>query len=312
MSKSSKKEDSSKKNQDNKPIFYLRKLFSPIKFLFSNKLKKTKIPDDFFGIIKRLKINNQKMTVDERNILANLLKLEGKTIEDIMVPRSDISAIKLTTNIEELHESIKIKVPHTRTPVYDGTLDNIVGFIHIKDLFKALAIKQNFRLKKLIRKHIIAAPSMKLLDLLAKMRREKTHIAIVIDEYGGTDGLVTIEDVIEALVGRIDDEHDQKSENDNFKIVNNSTIISNARIEVEVLEEIIGEKLKDDDDEFDTIGGLVLTKMGNVPAMGTKIKISENVEIEVTDANPRCLKQVKIRLKNNLDHINRNSLNHVK
>lgn len=295
MLKSSKKEDDSQKNHDNKSIFHLRKLFSPIKSLFSNK-----VPDDFFSVIKRLKTNNQKMTLDERNILANLLQLKGKTIEDIMVPRSDIAAIKLTTNIEELNESIMVKMPHTRTLIYDGTLDNIVGFIHIKDLFKALAIKQNFCLKKLIRKHIIAAPSMKLLDLLAKMRREKTHIAIVIDEYGGTDGLVTIEDVMEALVGRIDDEHDQKSESDNLKVINNSIIISNARVEVEVLEEIISEKLKDNDDEFDTIGGLVLTKVGNVPAVGTKINVSENIEIEVTDANPRSLKQVKIMLKKGL------------
>ena len=241
------------------------------------------------------------MTLDERNILANLLELEDKTIEDIMVPRSDIAAIKLTTNLEELSESVKLEVPHTRTLIYDGTLDNVVGFIHIKDLFKALATKQNGRLKKLIRKHIIAAPSMKLLDLLAKMRRERTHIAIVVDEYGGTDGLVTIEDLIEEIVGRIDDEHDQQLDSDNFKVINNSTIISNARVEVEVLEEIIGEKLKNDDDEFDTIGGLVLTRVGSVPAIGTRIDISENIEIEVTDATPRSLKQVKIRLKNGLN-----------
>lgn len=296
MLKSSKKEDSSKKNQNNKLIFTVRKLFSPIKNLF----RKTKTPDNFFGVIKRLKINSQKMTLDERNILANLLELEYKTIEDIMVPRSDIAAIKLTTNLEELSESIKLEVPHTRTLIYDGTLDNVVGFIHIKDLFKALATKQNGRLKKLIRKHIIAAPSMKLLDLLAKMRRERTHIAIVVDEYGGTDGLVTIEDLIEEIVGRIDDEHDQL-DSDNFKVINNSTIISNARVEVEVLEEIIGEKLKNDDDEFDTIGGLVLTRVGSVPAIGTRIDISENIEIEVTDATPRSLKQVKIRLKNGLN-----------
>lgn len=297
MLKSSKKEDSSKKNQNNKLIFTVRKLFSPIKNLF----RKTKTPDNFFGVIKRLKINSQKMTLDERNILANLLELEYKTIEDIMVPRSDIAAIKLTTNLEELSESIKLEVPHTRTLIYDGTLDNVVGFIHIKDLFKALATKQNGRLKKLIRKHIIAAPSMKLLDLLAKMRRERTHIAIVVDEYGGTDGLVTIEDLIEEIVGRIDDEHDQQLDSDNFKVINNSTIISNARVEVEVLEEIIGEKLQNDDDEFDTIGGLVLTRVGSVPAIGTRIDISENIEIEVTDATPRSLKQVKIRLKNGLN-----------
>ncbi|GAA5252130.1 hemolysin C [Candidatus Rickettsia kedanie] len=295
MLKSSQKEDSRKKNQNNKLIFTVRKLFSPIKKFFI----KTKTPDNFFGVIKRLKINSQKMTLDERNILANLLELEDKTIEDIMVPRSDIAAIKLTTNLEELSESIRLEVPHTRTLIYDGTLDNVVGFIHIKDLFKALATKQNGRLKKLIRKHIIAAPSMKLLDLLAKMRRERTHIAIVVDEYGGTDGLVTIEDLIEEIVGRIDDEHDQQLDSDNFKVINNSTIISNARVEVEVLEEIIGEKLKNDD-EFDTIGGLVLTRVSSVPVIGTRIDISENIEIEVTDATPRSLKQVKIRLKNGL------------
>ncbi|HJD55492.1 MAG TPA: hemolysin family protein [Rickettsia endosymbiont of Pyrocoelia pectoralis] len=306
MLKSS-KEDSSKKIHDNKSIFHLRKLFSPIKSLFTSSVRKTKTQSDFFSVIKRIKINSQKMTVDERNILTNLLRLEGKTVEDIILPRSDIVAIKLTTNIEELGNYIKSEMPHTRTLIYDGTLDNIVGFIHIKDLLKAIVTKQNCRLKKLIRKHIIAAPSMKLLDLLAKMRREKTHIAIVVDEYGGTDGMVTIEDLIEEIVGQIDDEHDGKSDNDHYKIVNGSTIISNARVEVEVLEEIIGEELKNEDDEFDTIGGLVLTKTGNVPTIGTQINISENIDIEVTDATPRSLKQVKIKLKNGLKNVKNTS-----
>nr|WP_253308130.1 hemolysin family protein [Rickettsia endosymbiont of Ceutorhynchus assimilis] len=282
-----------------------KKLLLPIKSFFVNLLARiigrAKIKDDFSITIKQLRVNSRKMTLDERNILTNLLKLEGKTVEDIMIPRSDIAAIKLTINLEELSKIIKTKVPHTRTLIYDGTLDNIVGFIHIKDLFKALVVtKQNFQLKKLIRKHIIAAPSIKLIDLLAKMRRERTHIAIVIDEYGGTDGMVTIEDIMEAIVGRIDDEHDKQLDSDNFEIIDNNTIISNARVEVEVLEKLIGEKLKEDDDEFDTIGGLVLTKIGNVPSIGTKINISNNIEIEVIDANPRTLKQVKIKLKYDL------------
>ncbi|WP_341790534.1 hemolysin family protein [Rickettsia endosymbiont of Polydrusus tereticollis] len=277
-----------------------QKLLSSIKSSFINLLGKAKVKDDFSITIKQLRVNSRKMTLDERNILTNLLKLEGKTVEDIMIPRSDIAAIKLTTSEEELNKIIKAKVPHTRTLIYDGTLDNIVGFLHIKDLFKALVTKQNFQLKKLIRKHIIAAPSIKLIDLLAKMRRERTHIAIVIDEYGGTDGMVTIEDIMEAIVGRIDDEHDKQLDSDNFKIIDNNTIISNARVEVEVLEKLIGEKLKEEADEFDTIGGLVLTKIGNVPSIGTKINISDNIEIEVIDANARTLKQVKIKLKYDL------------
>jgi CBS domain containing-hemolysin-like protein len=299
MLKSSKKEDSFN-DKLNHRIFNLQKLLAPFKFFSTKFSRKNKIHDDFFTTIKQLKTNSQKMTLDERNILTNLLKLEGKTVENIMVPRSDITAIKLTTNIEELSKHIKMQVPNTRTLVYDGTLDNMVGFIHIKDLFKALITKQQFQLKRLIRKHIIAVTSMKLIDLLAKMRRERTHIAIVVDEYGGTDGMVTIEDIMEAIIGRIDDEHDTQSDSDNFKIIDNYTIISNARVEVEVLEEIIGEKLKNDDDEFDTIGGLVLTKIGNVPSVGTKINISHNIEIEVIDATPRTLKQVKIKLKQGL------------
>lgn len=261
-------------------------------------IKKPKKHDDaFLHIIKQLRANVKIMSLEEKEILVNFLKFGSKTVEDAMLPRSDIAAVPSNISLEDLNKSI-IKLAHTRTLVYEDTLDNIVGFIHIKDLFKVLAKKQDFHLKKIMRKPIIAAPSMKLIDLLAEMQGKRTHIAIVVDEYGGTDGIVTIEDIMEEIVGRIEDEHDRHFTNDSYKIINATTIISSSRIEVEELEKIMGLKLGNEDDEFDTIGGLVMAKTNNVPLPGCVIEISNDVEIEVIDASPRALKQVKIKLKN--------------
>ncbi len=274
-----------------------------LKSFFSRLFSKEKLEDNFYDAIKKLKSNSKKMTLEEKKIFMNLLQFGHKTVEDVMIPRSDIKAVKLTASIDELSQMLNSKIPNTRTLVYDETLDNIVGFIHIKDLFKILITKQlitnqELQLKKIIRKPIISAPSMKLIDLLAKMRRDCVQISIVVDEYGGTDGIVTMEDIMEEIVGRIDDEHDKKSDNDSFRIINNNTILSNARVKVEDLESALGVKLKLQNDEFDTIAGLVLAKVGNVPLVGTKIDIEQQVELEVIDASPRSLKQVKLQLKN--------------
>ena len=226
----------------------------------------------------------------------NFQKFSDKTVEDVMIPRADIVAVRDDAKLEEVNQMV-IKFSHTRILVYNDTLDNIVGFLHIKDLFKVFANHSNFNLKKLIRKPIISAPSMKLEDLLSEMQRKRTHIAIVVDEYGGTDGMVTIEDIMEEIFGRIDDEHDEKLESDNYKIINPNTVLSNSRVEVENLEKILGVQLKNEGDEFETIGGLVLAKAGNVPSPGTKIDIADNVELEVIEASPRTLKSVKLKLK---------------
>ena len=229
-------------------------------------------------------------------IYSNFQEFGDKTVEDVMIPRADIIAVKDDAQLEEVNQMV-IKYSHTRILVYKDTLDSIIGFLHIKDLFKVFANHANFNLKKLIRKPIISAPSMKLADLLSEMQRKRTHIAIVVDEYGGTDGMVTIEDIMEEIFGRIDDEHDQKLESDNYKIINSTTILSNSRVEVENLEKILGVQLKNDGDEFETIGGLVLAKAGNVPTPGTKIDIADIVELEVIEASPRTLKSVKLKLK---------------
>jgi CBS domain containing-hemolysin-like protein len=229
-------------------------------------------------------------------MIQNFHTFRDKTVEDAMIPRSDIVAVKNDVNLSVLTRVVS-ETHHTRTPVYEGTLDNIIGFVHIKDIFATITKNKTFILKDLIRKPIISTPSMKLNDLLILMKKQRTHIAIVVDEYGGTDGIVTIEDIIEELIGRIEDEHDSVLESDTYKIIDRNTIISSSRVEVEDIEKILGIKLKNPDDEFDTIGGLILAKVGTMPSRGTKIDLSEHVSVEVLDANPRTLKTVKLTLR---------------
>lgn len=229
----------------------------------------------------------------EGEIVDNIDNFSEKTVEDVMVPRSDIISVSHDATLEELSNLI-IKYAHTRTLVYKESLDNIIGFIHIKDLFEVIAHSKKFNLKKLVRKHIISPHSMKLIDLLAQMQVNRTHIAVVVDEYGGTDGIVTIEDIMEEIVGRIDDEHDIDEDTDNYKILRPGLIVASSRVEIEELESVIGVKLKTRHDEFDTIGGLVMAKVGNVPEKGDVIDLDDGVIVEIIESTPRTIKQMKI------------------
>lgn len=231
--------------------------------------------------------------VSQHQIMDNFEKFSGRTVEEIMVPRLDIIAIKSDVGLEELSKFI-IGHAHTRTLIYEGTLDNIIGFVHIKDLFKVITESKKYNLKKLMRKHIIAPHSMKLVDLLSQMKIHRTHIAVVVDEYGGTDGLVTIEDIIEEIVGRIDDEHDDVAQITGYKIIKPGLIIASSRVEIEELEPILAIKLKHPNDAFNTIGGMVTAKVGYIPEKGKIISVSEDIIIEILDSTPKTLKQLKI------------------
>ena len=271
--------DSSKINIFSKLKLFFKKLFST----------KASIPKQF-----KLKANQSNFSelATEGEIINNIDSFSEKILEDIMIPRSDIISVSLNVTLEELGK-LMIKHTHTRIPVYKESLDNIVGFVHIKDIFKVIVHSKKFNLKKLIRKHIISPHSMKLVDLLAQMQRSRTHIAIVVDEYGGTDGLVTIENIIEEIVGRIDDEHDIGIDKD-YKILKPGLIVTSARVDIEELENVLSTQLKKDEDEFDTIGGLIMAKSGNVPEKGEVINITHNVIAEILESTPRTIKQIKI------------------
>lgn len=231
----------------------------------------------------------------QENIIAtNADNFEDKTAEDVMVPRSDITAVSDNISLSALQKII-LQDRHTRTLVYNENLDNIIGFIHIKDLFAIIANKKSFNLRSILRQPITCPHSMKLSELLKKMRHSRTHIAVVVDEYGGTDGLLTIENIIEELVGDIEDEHDDKSGEDNqYKLIKPGVIIANARIEIETIEHLIGFRIAEGEEEVDTIGGLVISICGSVPTKGQKIIIYEGVEAEIIESTPRMIKKLKI------------------
>ena len=244
---------------------------------------------------------NTNATHTQQNvIIKNFESFAEKTVEDVMIPRSDIISVSYDISLEELSKTI-IKYGHTRTLVYKDNLDNVIGFLHIKDLFEIIAKSKKYSLKKLMRKHIVSPHSMTLIDLLKQMQIHRTHIAVVVDEYGGTDGIVTIEDVIEAIIGRINDEHDEGLEAENIEIIKPGLMIVNARMEIEELEKILDVTLRKEEGEFDTIGGLVLATIGTVPEKGEVIALTEEVTVEILDSTPRAIKQLKVMCNKKYD-----------
>ena len=240
--------------------------------------------------------NDESLTGEELHMLRNLLGFKDVRVEDVMVPRADITAVDEKTSLEDLG-GLFTESGHSRLPVYKQSLDHPIGMVHIKDLVVMLAGKApKVPLKALIRDILFAPPSMPALDLLLRMQASRSHMALVVDEYGGTDGLVTIEDLIEEIVGEIEDEYDDQ---DGPQIVTRSGDIleAQARLPIEQLEEKLGITLVDEDEDIDTLGGLVFTLAGRVPQRGEMIIHKNGIEFEVRDADPRRIKTLRIRRK---------------
>jgi CBS domain containing-hemolysin-like protein len=212
-----------------------------------------------------------------------------------MVPRIDIVALDVETPFPEVVKCM-IEQEHSRVPVYRETLDDVIGFIHVKDILPPVAERRETKLAPILRKLLFVAPSVPILELLVQMRQARTHIAMVVDEFGGIDGLVTIEDLIEEIVGEIEDEHDEA---DRPTLIERAdgTLIADARTPIEMLEERQGIQLRPDDDqeEVDTLGGLVSTLAGRVPKRGEVIAHPSGVEFEVLEADPRHIKRLRVR-----------------
>ena len=240
--------------------------------------------------------NDESLTGEELHMLRNLLGFKDVRVEDVMVPRADITAVDEKTSLEDLG-GLFTESGHSRLPVYKQSLDHPIGMVHIKDLVVMLAGKApKVPLKALIRDILFAPPSMPALDLLLRMQASRSHMALVVDEYGGTDGLVTIEDLIEEIVGEIEDEYDDQ---DGPQIVTRSGDIleAQARLPIDQLEEKLGITLVDEDEDIDTLGGLVFTLAGRVPQRGEMIIHKNGIEFEVRDADPRRIKTLRIRRK---------------
>ena len=240
-----------------------------------------------------------KIGEDERSMLFNVLSYGSMRADDIMVPRVDIVAVDSVLPFDDLL-GVFASAAHSRLPVYKENMDEVVGMVHVKDAVIALEGQQNSSnsqptIENIMREVLIVAPSMKLMDLLAKMRAKRTHMAIVVDEYGGTDGLVTIENLVEQIVGDIEDEHD---EDDRlvFVPVRSGVFDADARMPVEELESVLGYELlpEERDEDIETLGGVIVSIEGRVPQIGDVIEQRDGFKFEVLNGDARKIKKIRI------------------
>jgi magnesium and cobalt transporter len=231
----------------------------------------------------------------ERALIANVLRLRGLTADDVMVPRPDIIAMHVDVTFAQATDLLR-REGHSRMPVYREELDDVIGMVHLKDVFAFSGPPESFSVEKILRKPLMVAPQISVLDLLLQMRQTHTHLALVVDEYGGIDGLVTIEDLVETIVGDISDEHDE-IEGPMLVERTDGALDLNARLTVEAFEEKLGPVLSEDerDADIETVGGLVFNIAGRVPAKGEVIAHGSGIEFLVLDADARRIRRLRVR-----------------
>ena len=237
--------------------------------------------------------DNSNLSYKEKTILENILTINKLKASDIMVPRAEIISASYQSNYDDLIVIIN-KESHSRIPIYRKDLDDVIGMVHIKDLIKFISSnsKEEFQIKDIIKDILFVPPSMPVLNILLKMQSTKLHMALVIDEHGGTDGLVTIEDLVEEIVGEIQDEHDNEEVID-FKKIDDKTFVADAKMEVSDF--IKRTNMDFNSDKVDTLGGYVFSLINRVPHKGEIIKTEDKkYAFEIVDADPRKIKVLKI------------------
>ena len=232
---------------------------------------------------------------EERSMLTNILKLHRLRVDGVMVPRPDIVAIGADAPLDKVVETMR-EAFHSRLPVYRDTLDHVLGFVHIKDILAYWRGRADFDLVGIAHEVMFVPPTMSVLDLLLRMRERRIHMALVVDEFGGTDGLVTIEDLVEEIVGEIEDEHD-RTEEPAIEERPDGTLVADARADIDEFEARVGVDLlpEDRDEDVETLGGFVFSLFGRVPQRGELIVHPSGLEFEVLDADPRRVKRLRIR-----------------
>jgi magnesium and cobalt transporter len=236
------------------------------------------------------------VTTHEKALITNAIKLRDMTVVDVMIPRASIVAIPAATSEADLLALLSEK-QYSRLPVFRETLDDVFGAIHIKDILACLARGTDVRIEDLVRDVPIVSPAMPVLDLILMMKEMRKHMVFVVDEYGGIDGLVTIGDVIEAIIGEVEDEH--ATDDETPQMVRNAadgTIIADGRTDIEQFEKTCGKFLSSEErEDIDTLGGLVFALAGRVPGRGEILTHPSGIVLEILDADPRRVNKVLIR-----------------
>jgi len=235
---------------------------------------------------------------EQREMLMNIISFGELEVDDVMVPRTDIVALEAGASSAEVVRTFR-EAHHSRLPVFRETMDDIVGFVHIKDVVDHWGRDDELCLAQFLRELLVVPPSMPILDLLARMRSTRIHMAVVVDEYGGTDGLVTIEDIVEEIVGEIEDEHD-RNEGPSLLEQPDGAIDADGRAGIDDLESILSMDLLLDevDEDIETLGGLVFAMLGRVPRVGEKINHPGGIQFEIIDADLRRVKRLLIHQDN--------------
>ncbi len=222
--------------------------------------------------------------------------MNEKSVEDLMIPRSEIIALNQDKSYKEILEVIKDE-GHSRFPVYKKNIDNVIGFFHIKDFIKSS--QDTFQMNEIIRDVLYVAPKSPILDLLKTMRSSRIHIGLVVDGVGGVDGLVTIEDLVEEIVGEIEDEHDAEDEEELVYKKSDNSITVDASYRVEDLEEFFAITIpRNADDETSSVGGLVYEKINRIPKNNEVIDFNDDLRIKIVKSNNRKIEIVEVN-KNN-------------
>ena len=264
-----------------------------IKKLISNDSSKEEILN---FITSEEKSDNELKTSDDNNeksLIKNIFQLENKSVEDVMVPRGEIISVDNKQNYDQILELIKTE-SHSRLPVYENNLDNIIGFFHVKDFIKIN--KKNFDLNSILRESLYVAPKSPILELLNRMRLSRIHIALVVDGIGGVDGLVTIEDLVEEIVGEIEDEHDAEDTNEEVIKKDENFLQVSASYSIDELEKDFKINIDvADEEEIETVGGLIFSKINRIPRSNEEFNIDNLVKIKVLRANERKILTVEIR-----------------
>lgn len=271
------------------------------KKIFSRSNVDNELKESLEEVIEELEADEGTLGEEERSIIMNTLSFGDLKVDDVMVPRADIVAIEENSDFDEMMDMF-VDASTSRLPVFRETLDEVIAMVHLKDVFRAFTKSKDNKslptVKSIQRPILFVPPSMKLIDLLTKMQKTHIHMALVVDEYGGTDGLLTIEDLVEQIVGDIEDEHDI-TEGVLMRELPDGNLHVDARLPIDELEDLLGlDFLTDDqDDDVDTLGGLVFTLAGHIPQKGEVVEHDNGIEFEIIDGDTRRIKFILVRRK---------------
>lgn len=271
------------------------------KKIFSRSNVDNELKESLEEVIEELEADEGTLGEEERSIIMNTLSFGDLKVDDVMVPRADIVAIEENSDFDEMMD-LFVDASTSRLPVFRETLDEVIAMVHLKDVFRAFTKSKDNKslptVKSIQRPILFVPPSMKLIDLLTKMQKTHIHMALVVDEYGGTDGLLTIEDLVEQIVGDIEDEHDI-TEGVLMRELADGNLHVDARLPIDELEDLLGlDFLTDDqDDDVDTLGGLVFTLAGHIPQKGEVVEHDNGIEFEIIDGDTRRIKFILVRRK---------------